>query len=303
MARVSSDKPATLPRPLRAPAAPDELPSPRKGAPQRLPEVTLVCVQPRLPALGVATLQHCMRHLQFGEVLLFTDLQKLPQAPPGVQIKSLRIDSGKAYAEFMLRGLMHYVHTSHVLTVQWNGFVLDGSQWDPAFQLYDYIAAPIPAGMPLRVSGHGSFSLRSRRLLLALQDPAMRIRAPEDHCIRHDNRQRLVQQFDVRFAPAELSRRFAFAEPPNDVPTLGFHGLGRLPQVLSTDALRRLLRGLPDEMLAGRVGYRLGASAIKHGVLEIAEAIVTKRRALNAAGWRTLELRLRLAIAQRRAAG
>lgn len=274
------------------------LPEPPPAPLPRLAEVTLVCVQPRQPALGLATLQHCMRQLQFADVLLFTDLQKLRQDAPGIRVKGLKIDSAQAFADFMLRGLVHYVTTSHVLLVQWDGFVLDAAQWDPAFQLFDYLAAPQQAGAPAPGLGMGSFSLRSRRLLLALQDPAMVVRPPEHLCILHDNRQKLEQAHDVRIAPAELARRFAFDDAPDPGPTFGFAGLGNLARVLDPVTLDRLVQGLPDELLGGRVGHLLCAGVIAQRRFDTAETIIARRSALRRLDWRTWQLRLKAAIAR-----
>ncbi len=263
----------------------------------RLPEVTLVCVQPRVPVLGVATLQHCMRDIDFAQVLLFTDPDALSQAPEGIELKGLRLESPAAHADFMLRGLVHYLQTSHVLIVQWNGFVLDASQWDPAFQLYDHVCAPVEPGTSAFGARQTSFSLQSRRLLQAMQDPAMLIRASENHFLPHDNRQRLEQVHDVRFAPTELARRFSFDHLRPDGATLGFQGLHNLPRVLRPDALRRLVRSLPDELLAGQAGQMLCAGLISQGQLVIAQMIIERRRRLGLQVWSTLRLRARLVLA------
>ena len=263
----------------------------------RLPEVTLVCVQPRVPALGVATLQHCMRDIDFAQVLLFTDPNALKQAPEGIELKGLRLESSTAHAEFMLRGLVHYLQTSHVLIVQWNGFVLDAKQWDPAFQLYDHVCASVEPGTSTQAARQISFSLQSRRLLQAMQDPAMVIRAPENHCLLHLNRQRLEQVHDVRFAPVDLARRFSFDQMRPDGATLGFEGLHNLPRVLRPDALRRLVRSLPDELVAGQAGQMLCAGLISQGELVIAQMIIERRRRLGLQVWSTLQLRARMALA------
>lgn len=272
-------------------------PGPAQPAVLRLPEVTLVCVQPRVPALGLATLRHCMRDIRFAQVLLFTDPMAIRERPDGIEVKGLRLDSPQAHADFMLRGLVHYLQTSHLLLVQWNGFVLDAKQWDPAFQLYDHVSAPVDPGASARGARASSFSLRSRRLLQAMQDPAMVIRPPEDHCLLHLNRQRLEQVHDVRFAPSELARRFSFDHLRPDGPTLGFQGLHNLPRVLQPDAMRRLVRSLPDELVAGQAGQMLCQGLISQGQLVVARMLIERRRSLGQQQWPTLRLRARLALA------
>ncbi len=67
----------------------------------------------------------------------------------------------------MLRDLASHVETSHALCIQWDGYVLRGQAWDPAFLTYDYIGAPWPHFSDGHNVGNGGFSLRSRRLLEA----------------------------------------------------------------------------------------------------------------------------------------
>lgn len=264
----------------------------------RLPEVTLVCVDTRTPELGVAAMQRCQRQVRFADALLFTDPARVPRPPAGIRALPLQIDSVPAYSEFMLRGLLPHIATSHLLVVQWDGFVLDAAQWDPAFLQYDYIGAPLRNEPPARAVGNGGFSLRSRRLLQALMDPAIVVRHPEDTCICHDNRQRLEREHGIRFAPLELAARFAYERLPPSGPTFGFHGLFNLHRVLSPAELHALVLGLPDALARGLDAHDLCATLIALGRLDTAAVILDKRRRLGMNDRRTLRLRLRLALAR-----
>ena len=55
-----------------------------------------------------------------------------------------RISSTREYSEFMLRGITPHVVGSHVLIVQWDGFILRPDLWNPCFLDYDYIGAVWP---------------------------------------------------------------------------------------------------------------------------------------------------------------
>lgn len=267
-------------------------------APLALPEVTLVCVDTRTPALAIAAMQQCQRQIRFGDAVLFTDPARVPQAPPGMRLVPLQIDSVAAYSQFMLRGLLPHVATSHLLVVQWDGYVLDAAQWDPAFLQCDYIGAPLRGEPPERAVGNGGFSLRSRRLLQALQDPALVIRHPEDLCICHDNRARLQQAHGIRIAPPALAARFAYERVAPPGPTFGFHGLFNLPQVMSPDALQALVCALPDSLARGLDAHDLCATLIARGRLDTATEILAKRHRLGMRDRRTLRLRLKLAWAR-----
>lgn len=264
----------------------------------QLPEVTLVCVDTRTPDLGIAAMQHCQQQVQFADALLFTDPARLPQVPDGIRGLPLRIDSVPAYSEFMLRGLLPHITTPHLLVVQWDGYLLDAAQWQPAFLQYDYIGAPLRHEPPERAVGNGGFSLRSRRLLQALMDPAMGVRHPEDLCICHDNRERLEQVHGIRFAPLPLAAQFAYERVPPSGPTFGFHGLFNLHRVMAPDALHTLLLGLPDALARGLDAHDLCATLITLGRLDSAAVLLDKRRRLGMHDRRTLRLRARLALAR-----
>lgn len=264
-----------------------------------LPDVTLVCVDTRTPALAIAAMQHCQRQVRFADALLFTDPARLPQPPPvGVRLVPLKIASVPAYSEFMLRGLLPHIATSHVLVVQWDGFVLDAAQWDAAFLQHDYIGAPLRNEPPERAVGNGGFSLRSRKLLQALQDPTLAMRHPEDICICHDHRARLEHEHGISFAPLPLAAHFAYERVLPTGPTFGFHGLFNLHKVMSPEALHALVLALPDSLARGLDAHDLCATLIGLGRLDTAAVLLAARRRLGMNDRRTWRLRWRLAAAR-----
>lgn len=258
-----------------------------------LPSVTLVCIDNRTPALAEAALRRCMAQIDFARVLLFTDPQwRTPQAS-GIEVLAVAIDSVPAYSQFMLRGLDAHVQTDHVLVVQWDGYVLDATQWDPGFLDWDYLGAPLRDAAVDRAVGNGGFSLRSKRLLRALQDPEMVLHHPEDICICHTNRDRLERQHDIRIAPLPVAQRFAYERTAPNGPTFGFHGLFNLPQVMPAPELQALLRSLPDSMARGLDAHDLCVSLMKQGQLQSADLILAMRKRLGMTDRRTWRLRWR----------
>jgi hypothetical protein len=271
-----------------------------------LPEVTLVCVDTRTPELGLEALARCRQGVRFGATLLFTDLgrvKSLPAGAPttdGVTLIDTTIASVAAYSEFMLRGLAPHVTTSHLLVVQWDGFVVDPSCWDPAFLGFDYIGAPWPGVAGPRAVGNGGFSLRSRALLRALQDPALTPSHPEDLCICHQHREALESVHGMRFAPPPLAARFAYERVAPSGPTFGFHGLFNLHRVLDAPALHDLVSRLPDAMARGLDAHDLCRALIGLGRLDTAALLLAKRRRLGMHDRRTLRLAVQLWWARRR---
>ena len=263
-----------------------------------LPDVTLVCVDTRTPERALQAIAHCTAGLRFAEVLLFTEGARRANPPPGVTLLELALDSVTAYSQFMLRGLLPHIRTSHCLIVQWDGYVLDARQWDADWLQHDYIGALFRGVTGPRAVGNGGFSLRSRRLLLALQDPAMAIHHPEDVCICHTNRDRLERAHAIRFAPPEVAAHFAFERVEPTGPTFGFHGLFNFHRVMAPAALCGWLADLPDAMAAGLDGHDLCRALIDADELDAAHLLLAKRWRHGHRDRRTWRLRLLLAWAR-----
>lgn len=270
-----------------------------------LPDVTLVCVDTRLPALALEAITRCRDHVLFGDAVHFTDPAHLSAAPTarlGLRVVPATIDTAAAYSQFMLRGLLPHVHTSHALVVQWDGWLLDATRWEQDFLRWDYIGAPWHGEPPERAVGNGGFSLRSRRLLQALQEGSFAFRHPEDICLCHDHRTRLERDHAIRFAPLDVAARFSYERVAPPAPTFGFHGLFNLASVLAPPELEALLRRLPDEMARGLDAHDLARDLIALGRLGSAAVIVSMRKRLGMHDRRTLRLRWQLALARRRRA-
>lgn len=263
-----------------------------------LPQVTLVCVDTRTPMLALQAIARCRAQIAFGDALLFTEPALVPSPPSGLRIVPAVINSVPAYSHFMLRGLLPHVHGSHVLVMQWDGYVVDATQWDPRFLDFDYIGAPLRGEPAERAVGNGGFSLRSRRLLQALQDPSLAERHPEDLCICHDHGARLEREHEIRFAPLDVAARFAYERLPPAAPTFGFHGLFNMHELLSPDELHALVAALPDGMAAGLDAHDLARTLIERGQLDTAALVLAKRNRLGMNDRRTWRLRALLAWAR-----
>ena len=174
-----------------------------------LSAVTLLCLDSRSPQLAVRAMQRCLKQAQFAKAVLLTDKNKLPESASDIEyIQCPSMSSTRDYSEVLLRGIRSHVSGSHVLIVQWDGFILDANQWNCCFLDYDYIGAVWPQYSHNQV-GNGGFSLRSVRLLDALQDERIVISHPEDLCICDRNRLLLENELGIKFAPIEIADRFS----------------------------------------------------------------------------------------------
>ena len=133
-----------------------------------LPDVSLLCLDTRHPDLAFKAMQRCLDRARFREAVLLT---RDGYGSPDPRITARAVPTLRnvaEYSHFMVKSLGPYFSGSHVLIMQWDSFIVDPQAWDAAFLDYDYIGAPWPhRSQPV---GNGGFSLRSRRLIDALQD-------------------------------------------------------------------------------------------------------------------------------------
>jgi hypothetical protein len=237
-----------------------------------LSAITLLCVETRDPALAHFAMQKCTQQARFGKMVLITDLAKLSDQPDdqasnqaedqkvtrlqGIDyIQAPPIKTTKDYSNLLLTGLRQYVAGTHVLIIQWDSFILHPELWTNDFLQYDYIGAVWPHHPDTPV-GNGGFSLRSVKLLEALESPAISKRHPEDFCICDDNKVTLENQFGIRFAPTGVAEQFA-VERTSWHRAFGFHGFFNFGRALSPEELSAFLDYLPDSYLGGFDTYDL----------------------------------------------
>jgi len=237
-----------------------------------LSAITLLCVETRDPALAHFAIQKCTKQASFGKVVLITDLAKLSDRIndqtsnqtedqkvtrlQGIEyIQAPLIKTTKDYSELLLKGLRQYITGSHVLVIQWDSFILHPELWADEFLQYDYIGAVWPHHPDTPV-GNGGFSLRSVKLLEALESPTITKHHPEDFCICVDNKATLENQFGIRFAPTNVAEQFA-VERSEWHPAFGFHGFFNFGKALSPEELSVFLDLLPDVYLGGVDTYGL----------------------------------------------
>ena len=242
-----------------------------------LSAITLLCVETRDPAIAHFAIQKCTQQARFGKMVLITDLNKLSDRQDdqasnqavdqkvadqkvarlqGVEyVQAPPIKTTKDYSDLLLTGLRQFVAGTHVLIIQWDSFILHPELWTNDFLQYDYIGAVWPHHPDTPV-GNGGFSLRSVKLLEALESPAITRRHPEDFCICVDNKVTLENQFGIRFAPENIAEQFA-VERTTWHPAFGFHGFFNFGKALSPEELSAFVDLLPDAYLGGVDTYDL----------------------------------------------
>jgi hypothetical protein len=216
-----------------------------------LKNVTLCCIDNQFPAKGYEALINSVKNIKFEKVLFFTKSDFLIPSGSNIDVEVRYVDhiqSITSYSHFLIKELAEYINTSHVLIVQWDGFILSPESWSDSFLDYDYIGAIW--GEPGNfVVGNGGFSLRSSRLLAALKSDEIQVGHPEDRIICVDNKAILEDKFNIRFAPVQLAQNFSFESIESDAKTFGFHGFFNLPKVLEVDELIKFIETMDDEII------------------------------------------------------
>jgi hypothetical protein len=214
--------------------------------------ITLCCVDTEHHRLSTVALRRCNEVMPFAKTIFVTDLPDY--VDPGWEHHRIKkLSSYDEYNRFMLKSLYFHIETDYVLSVQFDGFIINPDSWTDEFLQYDYIGAPWHLHNAYTV-GSGGFSLRSRRLLMALQDDRI-FPAPDDRyedlCFCRTYRSYLEVRYGIRFAPAELASRFSYESGPLVADPFGFHGLPWLADFYTGEAARHLIGNLQPYLLRG----------------------------------------------------
>jgi len=194
-----------------------------------LPNVTLVCIDTVNYGPAINAINKSLEKIKPAKTIFFTDIACVANDDFDV-INIKHLYSKKDYSKFMMKELGKYdFDTSHILVIQWDGYVIDENAWDDEFLKYDYLG-----GLWLYDDGHangnGGFSLRSVKLHEALtEDDFILPAAFEDDAICRTYRNYLEQKWAMKFAPDELCEKFSFELRRPRQETFGFHSFFHQP--------------------------------------------------------------------------
>lgn len=185
-----------------------------------LKNVTLVAVSSIRVDETLHAMELSMRGIDYHSAILISH-EKPENLPPGTSFKKCsQINSLDQYSQFIAYELFRYIDSDFALVIQFDGYVLRPHQWDNAFLEYDYIGAPwlkslyfTDDGTNVRV-GNGGFSLRSKKLLSALNELQLPFAKNgtghynEDGliCIYY---RKALERNGIKFAPVEVASRFS----------------------------------------------------------------------------------------------
>lgn len=124
---------------------------------------------------------------------------------------------------------------SHILFMQYDGWVINGDRWNPDWLQYDYIGAPWPWMPDSQNVGNGGFSLRSVRLMRHLAENPDNYPVPRNHpedAVLCQYYRPSLELLGFRCAPLNVAEKFSVERGPWREGTFGFHGIFNIPNVL-----------------------------------------------------------------------
>ena len=216
-----------------------------------LEKITLCAVDCINPHLAARAISESTRLCRFGRSVLISD----SDFEGNFELHKIdKIKSKEEYSDFIISKLAGYIETDFALIIQWDGYVVDATQWSDDFLVYDYIGASWPWIEDNMSVGNGGFSLRSKKLLRAMSaesfsfDPDIN----EDVLICRVNRQMLERDFGIIFAPREIAERFSYEKSLPSGPTFGFHGFHNMWRYIGDPDMAKILSHIDRSFLSSK---------------------------------------------------
>jgi len=229
--------------------------------PKEIKDVTIICVDTVNYGLAINALKKCLQQVTPARCLLLTDIDLVVDGIEVIKIDAIK--SKNEYSRFIMKDLYKYFYTDFVLVVQHDGYILNGDSWIGSFLDYDYIGAKWTYGKGERNVGNGGFSLRSKKLQIALgTDDFIKCTEQEDDAICRLYGEYLEKEHAIKFATEEVTDNFSFELNEPIQKTLGFHGHFHEPFkphiiLQRTDALGDLIMLMPVVDYFHNKGYQV----------------------------------------------
>lgn len=207
---------------------------------RHLPNISLVLIDTHAHDLARLALTDTLAQCSFDDVLVCCDVNLAVPNTRWLPVPKWK--DNLAYSAFLWQILPHYLpHAStHMLKIEWDGFVIDAGMWSDEFRDYDYVGAPWGYLDEWNVgNGTGLRSLRLMRFLLENRQEFHPL-VPEDaHLCR--NYRGPLEAKGFRWAPEQLAARFAFetVRPAENSRHFMFHGSYNFPHVLDAERLNQ----------------------------------------------------------------
>jgi hypothetical protein len=209
-----------------------------------LPDVTLFLLDTIVHDLSRLALRDTLRRIEPGAIVIVSDRDIRDEHTASARwIYHEPFSDRRAIEPFGWRVAPDFIQTSHALTIQWDGWVLDQHQWMGSWLDLDFIGAPWNLPGPYKV-GNGGFCLQSRRLIKYVQhhlsfQPG---EIPSDDLLCRTYRPDL-ERTGFRWALLDTAFQFSVETwiPAGHKGSFGYHGLWNWPLFLTRDEIAERL--------------------------------------------------------------
>lgn len=207
----------------------------------QLPDITLVMMDCTCPELARLALQDTIALIEPADTLVFSD-----QSLGVPNIQDFRVKPWGTIQDFcgcLWYEVHNFVKTSHFLTIQWDGWVIDPGMWDNEYLQYDFVGAPWWYNDGYNV-GNGT-ALRSVKLMqfLSRHRDLLPVYGKEDELLGRVYRPILEHQ-GFKWAPEQLASKFGMecTRPSVTSRHFMFHDSFNFPAVLSAEKYQQRLK-------------------------------------------------------------
>lgn len=189
----------------------------------------LVCVNHGSFADAVKVVMYCRRQMLFESITIL-------HPDPWDSTDEIRtVKCSKKPEEAWVHEVPKIVESDRVMSVHWDGYMVNPLAWTDEFMKYDWIGAPWPLDNLVRPEwrvGNGGFSIFSKAMAKAWEKMADTERNHDWQICALDRGR--YEAEGLTFAPFDLAFRFSTECPLPDFPIkeypFGFHDLKRNPQ-------------------------------------------------------------------------
>jgi hypothetical protein len=240
----------------------------------RTKSIAIAIVDTENHVLASQALVHSCNLFPPDQIIIFSDDESKWN---GLEVHKIpKIEKIDDYNRIITKELAIKLRCDFVLVIQYDGFIINPSEFSNIFLHYDYIGAPWPHFKEFNV-GNGGFSLRSRKLVeLVAKLPYPDLSYPEDLYICRTLRSEL-EMSGARFAPSELAKHFSVENPAVPWDTFGFHGVFHLPQVYRS-SMRFLMENISRRLLIQRESlFKSAVASIDASYLRYFESYATEQ--------------------------
>lgn len=225
-----------------------------------LRSVTLVMVETQAHHLAKLAIDDCIKHADFGDILIFTDKPDEIPVPGATYVHVENWSTKLDWCRYLWFEVPKHVNTDQTLHIQWDSWIYDPTVWQDEWLKYDFIGAPW--WYNIYNVGNTGFCLKSRYLMDWILEHRLKYpvtTSAEDALLCRRYRPQLEAEGCFLWAPEEVAFDFSFecVRRSADHRTFGFHALRNWRYVLDTERLAERIA------LAEKNPYISGTSMLK----------------------------------------